>query len=287
VTLLAVGSSSSSRPGPWRPGLAQASEPGKPAYVEGVFPYLSVPTLESVFAPIAAQLAGPLHRQVRFTTTSSYEDFARRLGGAEYDIAYVQPFDYVRVAVPAGYLPVATGYEPICIAFYVPERSAIREAGDLRGKTVGLPPRLSAASLLAEVALKGIHLAPGEDVQLRYFSSHQSCLQQVSIGNVDACVSASDIVRMFEGLMNVRFRSVLKSPTIPGSVFVVHQRIGEAERELVRNTLIASALEGVPPHLKRLFKEGDLEHRGRYFRPVNDADYDVVRSYLKMLRAEP
>jgi phosphonate transport system substrate-binding protein len=286
VTLLAVGSSSG-RLCPWRPGLAQASEPGRPAYVEGVFPYLSVSTLESVFAPIAAELASPLERQVRFTTTSSYEDFARRLGEAEYDIAYVQPFDYVRVAVPAGYLPVATGYEPICIAFFVPERSEIREAGDLRGKTVGLPPRLSAASLLAEVTLKGVHLVAGGDVKLKYFSSHQSCLQQVSIGNVDACVSATDIVRMFEGQMKVRFRSVLKSPVIPGSVFVVHRRLGEAERELVRSTLVASVLQGVPSHLRRLFKEGDPEHGERYFRAVNDADYDVVRDYLKVLRAEP
>ena len=265
---------------------ASSADGAMASYTLGVFPYLSVPALESVFAPMAAELAAGVHREVRFTTTSTYEEFDQKLKDGEYDIAYVQPFDYVSFAVPAGYRPLATGYDRIHPAFFVPERSPIKEALDLRGKSVGMPPRRSAASYLGLMTLIDAGLTPGRDVKVIHFSSHQSCLQQAQIGNIEACVSAPDIVRMFRSQMNARFRTVLECPAIPGSLFVAHPRIPEKERELMLKTLLATHLDGVPVALRRLFKEAD-QPDGRYFQPVRESDYDEIRRYLKVLNAEP
>lgn len=266
--------------------LSRRTGADAPAYTLGVFPYLSATTLEDVYSPIAAELARSLGRPVRFATTSSYEAFAQKLRDGEYDIAFVQPFDYAGTASRAGYLPVAAAYHTIEAVFFVTDRSPIQSAAELRGRTIGLPPKPSAVSYLARMALLEKGLRPGVDVRLRHFSSHQSCLQQLLIGNVDSCVSAADIARIFESRMRTHLRFILKSPTIPAPLFVAHARLPGGERERIRETLVSTELAGIPPQLRHLFTRGG-ELKDRYFRAVPDSEYDKVRRYLQSLGPEP
>lgn len=266
---------------------ASAGEPPRTEYTLGVFPYLSAATLEDVFAPIASQLGRTIGRPVHLATTLNYDAFGVKLRAGEYEIAYVQPFDYVAYAAPAGYVPVAASRNVIRAAIFVRDDSPIREAMDLRGKTLGLPARKAAVTYLARQELLLLGLAPGRDLVLRHFNSHQSCLQQARIGNVDACGTAHEIVRMFERQMKTRFRAIRELPPIPPSVFVVRGDVPERERLAIRTTLVSGDLPGIPSEARDLFGGEVVQGRTRYFRDVDDREYDVIRAYLRRLGENP
>ena len=263
------------------PAVAEEPQPGpeKPEYNMGVFPFLSPTATESVFAPIAAELAKALDRPVHLHSSSTFEIFTERLRRQQYDIVHIHPFDYVKIAVKAGYLPLASRIEDLSAQIVVLHDSPLRSAKDLTGKTIGMAPKTSSLSYLTRIALKQAGFHEGTTVYLKYFSSHLSCLQQLHIGNISACATSDGAMRLFEAQANVKLRVLMQSPSIPHTLFVVHSRVPKADRDRIARTILSTSLSGVPTEMKELFVEKD----GKYFRPVTDADYDIVRKYIDLL----
>lgn len=150
---------------------------------------------------------------------------------------------------------------------------------------IGFPPKTATVSYLAKVALAQSGLKPGKDVTIRHFSTHQSCLQQLLIGDVDACACGEAILRVFKDQSKKEFRVILASPEIPQTLFVVHRRISAADQETIRKTLVNSQLSGVDPKLRKLFLP-DGEKPDAYFRPTQDKEFDIVRKYLKLIEKQ-
>ncbi len=259
---------------------------GKPAYRMGIFPFLSSLTLLDLFSPIAVELKQALGREVEFGSTSSFEKFVRNLQAGAYDIAFVHPWDYVQTASGVGYVPVATRNEPLYAVFVVRDDGPLKKPGDLKGKIVGLPPRMATVSHLAKVTLLQAGMKPARDVTLKYFSTHQSCLQQLQIGNVDTCASGAAILRVFLDETKSGFRVFIESPRIPQALFVVHSRVPRKDRDVIEEVLLSTSLDGVPLDKRDLFFGGKSED-GKYFRPIKDSDYDPVRRYIKILGDDP
>ena len=279
--LVLVMSVSTSPAGPAATG--EKTNPAKTEYILGVFPFLSPALTETVFAPVAAELGQALERPVYMRTASSFEIFMERLRRKEYEIAHVHPFDYVRIAVPAGYLPVATRNEKLSILFAVLDSSPVRSAVDLKGKTIGVASKLSTADYLARITLNQAGFRPGKDVTLKYFSDHQSCLQQLHIGTIGTCATTASMMRVFEAQTLVKLRVLMQSPKVPHTLFIVHSRVPQKDRDIIAKTILASALPNVPDKLK---KELFVVKDGTYFNPVTDADYNIVRTYLDRLEKE-
>jgi phosphonate transport system substrate-binding protein len=147
---------------------------------------------------------------------------------------------------------------------------------------LGLPPQTAAVSYLAKVALRESGLKPGKDVSLMYFKNHDSCMQTLLIGDIAACATGRSNMRLFVDRTGQPLRVILTSHEIPQTLFVVHQRVPAADRELIRKTLLATRLGGVDPKLRNLFMPSKDE-KGAYFRAVTDKDYDIVRHYLKIM----
>lgn len=261
-------------------GFAAENQQPPKEYVFGSFPFLATPTLEAMFAPIAAELAAALGRPVHFQSTSSFEKFSSNLEHHVYDIAHIQPFDYVRIAVKAGYIPLATRAEKLQGVFVVKADSPLKSPRDLRGKVIGFPPKTAAVSYLGKLALIRAGITLGTDARIQYFNTHQSCLQQLFIGSIDACACSPPAIRTFEAQSGRSVRAILSSPETPQALFVVHKRIPIAEREQIRKTVLETQLLGVEPTLRKVMAKKDAT-TGRYFVPVTDKDYNVVRRYLK------
>jgi phosphonate transport system substrate-binding protein len=262
---------------------AEAASPPSPAkeYSFGVFPFLAPSTLEGAFAPIAEELAVALNRPVHFQATASFAKFRENLEMQEYDIAHVQPFDYVTVAAPAGYLPLVVRAQTLSAVFVVTAEIFLKDARDLSGRKIGLPPQTAAVTYLAKVALQqeGIEL---DDVRFRYFSTHQACMQAALIGDVDSGAVGPTAFRLFEARSGRPFRVVLTSPEIKQTLFVVHERVAEADRELILRTLLETRLSGMEPGIRAHIFETNKTDKDVYFLPVTDQDYDIVRHYLEM-----
>jgi len=200
------------------------------SYHLGIFPYMAPRQTIKYYGPIVADMEHVLNRPVRLESQRSFTDFTHALALHTYDIALIQPFDYPEVVEKEGYIPLARLSVPLVTKFYVRVDSPYHSLQDLRGTTIAMPPAKAANSRMALRALHDNHLIPGRDVNIRYFNSHDSCLQQVWVGNASACTSAPPPVQVFEKRMQARLRSIFDSPPIPHVLFVADPRVPAMER---------------------------------------------------------
>lgn len=250
---------------------ASAEVPAVPPrpYVFGVFPYLTPLELENVFAPIAADFNRALRREVQFASKASYDAFAKNLlEDQAYDIAFVQPFDYVRAADHSNYLPLAARPEKLYALIVTTENSGIRTLDDLKGKRMSLPPQSAAISRLVRVFLKKNGIVPDKDVTFMYVRSHTSCLQHVLIGSTDACGTTPSAMYHLKNTALGSLRGVSETDAIPPPLFVVHSRVPESDRKRLLDAILAwpKSLDG-------------QEIRLSGFAPITDSDYDAVRKF--------
>jgi len=256
---------------------AHAAEDGTRPYLMGVFPHLSVARLEAIYAPLARELSQAIDHPVQFRTRSSFKAFNEELDSGTYDIALVQPFDYIRAHDVQGYLPLARRDEPLSAVIVVAAEAPYRNLSELRGTIIALPPEVAAVSRLARIALADAGLDPQRDVTLVHDRNHDGCLQRVMIGAASACGTTYGVVRFFQGKMKVLFRVIAESPAIPHILFCVHPRVPPRRRELIRTSLITLTDS---PAGRAIIAEGQLKP----FVPVTDAEYDVVRQYVARTR---
>jgi len=260
--------------------LTAASTPAaEQEYTLGVFPFIPTTSIEGIFAPLAGEISRAIGRPVKLRTNSSFEKFMEELRNRTYDIAFIQPFDYVDIARPGGYLPLVARNDRLSSQIVVKQDSPVKSLKDLKGKRLGMPPKVSAVSFMNRVAVKKAGLNPDSDVRMIYLASHQACLQQLMIGNVDACGVSPPGVRLVEQQMKTSFRLIHETPEIPSPLFVVKKELPASEREMIMKTLQASDLNGVKPELRAMFL-GDVK---KPFRTTTEREYDVIRGYLKLL----
>ncbi len=247
------------------------------AYVFGAFPHLSMGQLEKIYAPIGQNFGRALGREVVFRSKSNFEQFAAELKQRTYDIAFVQPFDYVVAHDEYGYLPLARRGETLAAQFMVRPDSPLKSIQQLRGKKIGLPPDTAAISHLVKLALARAGVRPDRDVKIRHFRTHDSCLQQLVIGSIDTCGSAPYPVRFFQSKWNVELRVLSETFVIPHSLFVVHKRVPIKEREILLRTILSwpQSEEG-----RALLGHGSLTP----FVVATDGEYDVVRDYHRQIK---
>jgi len=239
-------------------------------YQLGVFPFLPPRELENIFAPYAGAIGKALGKKVIFQSAKTYRDFMIRSDARNYDIIFVQPFDYIRLADKKGYLPLATRHDKLSALLVVKSNSNIKAIAGLEEKTIAMPPPVAAVSRLATSLLNEKGLIDGTNITITYHRSHASCLQQVLIGVASACASAAPPIRYYENKMKIKFNVISKTREIPHTLFAVHSRVPEAERKIILDTILSWD--------KTLLGRKMLE-RGRMkpFREIKDKDYDVVR----------
>jgi phosphonate transport system substrate-binding protein len=242
----------------------------KHEYVFGVFPHLPPRQIEKIYAPIAKEFSEILGKPVHLRSNSSYQNFMDNLDAGKFDIAFVQPFDYVRVADSLGYKSLATREESLATIFVVAKNSSLKSAADLKGKRIALPPKVAAVSRLTMEFLKKQKLVPGKDVTISYHRSHVSCLQQVIIKTADVCGTAAPALRFFKHKMKVDMDIIAKTKSIPHALYTTHPGLSEQEYRNLKSAILswANTKKG-----KILLKRGKLAG----YKYVKDEDYNIVR----------
>ncbi|MBI1424195.1 MAG: PhnD/SsuA/transferrin family substrate-binding protein [Gammaproteobacteria bacterium] len=207
-------------------------------YHLGIFPYMAPRQIIKYYGPIAADMEMALHRKVKLESQRSFSAFSQALSQHTYDIALIQPFDYPRAVDKDGYIPLARLSAPLVTQFYVRSDSPYHTLNDLRGTTLAMPPAKAANSRMALRALYDNQLIPGRDIEIRYFNSHDSCLQQVWVGNASACTTAAPPVKVFENRMQASLRPIYATPPIPHVLFVAEPRVPLDDRTRLQQLII-------------------------------------------------
>jgi len=232
--------------------------------------------LENIFAPMAASISDALGREIQFRSSLSYRNFMERSDSQIYDIAFVQPFDYIRLADKHDYVPLASRGEELAAVLVVKEDGPIKTIADLKGKRLALPPDVAAVSRLTKALLIENGINPEKDMEVRHMRSHVSCMQQVLVGLADVCGTAAPPIRFFEAKMKTKFNRLAKSRTIPHSLYIANKRLPVELRNKIRAAILGWSKneEGI-----MLLKRG----RMKPFVAVEDKDYDVIRDLVKLL----
>lgn len=239
-------------------------------YSLAVFPYFPPRELEKIYAPVAADLSNQIGRTIHFRTSSTYAKYLESVEKKRFELVFVQPFDYVRLADKLGYEPLATRKIPLSAIIVVKPESSADKMEDFRGKVIAMPPETAAVSYLMKNELRAAGLTPGKDVTVSHFRSHVSCMQQVLLGQADACATAKPAVRFFQAKMGVKLKPIIESQKIPNSLFAVHKRVPQEIKDKLLERILSweHTTKG-----KALLKNGKLKP----FKKIKDSDYDVVR----------
>jgi len=255
--------------------LGQAAAEDK-SYEFGVFPYLPVTKIHDLYGPMATDLEAKLGRPVQLSSRARYDTFGDELRKQVYDIAFIQPFDYVDAHDRYGYLPLARRPGQLVALIVVRDDSPLKSLRDLGGKTVANPPVDAAVSHLTSMALWGAGIHPDTGVRRDYGKNHLTCVQSVMIGAADACGVAEAALRRMEKqtATTTRLRILHRTVGIPHPLFVVHKRVPIKDRDALLKTIVewSKTEEG-----KAILTRGQFVP----FVPANDADYEVVRRYLR------
>ncbi len=266
-------------------GLAAAAAPmpGGPAaeerqdYVLGVFPYLPPARLERGFAPVARALGEAAGVRMRLRTRGSFASFREALADGRFDLVFIQPFDYVRVAAPAGYRPLARWDGRLRAVVVTRADSALHGLEGLRGRQVAMPPPAAAVSILGRDLLAARGLAGA--VRIVHLRNHFACLSQVAARRAAACVTAASALRVYRARYGAPLEVLSRSEGIPTSLYAAHRRVPQRLARAWQRTITAWHRT---PAGRRL-----LEGIGfRRFVPAQDAEYDAVRAIWRRVQEE-
>lgn len=246
----------------------------------GVFPYFPLRELEKIYAPIAADFSVQLGTNISFGSSSTFAKFREKADKQTFDIVFVQPFDYVRLADTYGYVPLASRGDKLEAVFVSKASSPLLSLQDLRDKKIALPPPVAAVSLLLKAYLQQQGFVDGKDVFFSHYKTHVSCMQQVLIGNADVCGTAQMAMQFFSKKMQVKMKVIAQTASIPHALFAAHPSVSEEQRKILIKTILS---------WKDTEAGRKLLGRGR-FRPfveISDKEYDVVREFSKNLNRQP
>ena len=247
-------------------------------YRFGVFPYLPALTIDEIFGPLAARFARDLAHPVQLRTKSTFELFAKQLAAESYDIVLVHPFFYVDAADRYNYVPLARVDDELVAAVLVRAERPWDDWQDLAGRTLALPPALSAVSELVQAALQARGLAPGVDVTLRHYASKLSCLHAAVLGDADGCAVPGFIPAQLEEVAEMNLRVMAETPPIRHFVLAAHRRVAPAQRaRLLRSLLDLPGSDAGRAILAATAWPG--------FVAAQDQEYDAVRRYRAQRRS--
>jgi len=230
----------------------------------GIVPQQSAVKLLKAWGPLIKYLSTKTGRPIRFATAPTIGEFEKRCAAGEYDIAYMNPYHYVRFSKDPGYRVLAhQSHKQLTGIFVVRKDSDLSSLTDLEGATLHFPsPNAFAATLLTQAMLKrnGIRFTP------HYAGSHDSVYLNVARGLAE---SGGGVVRTFQvqpDVLRAQLRILAKTKGYTPHAFAVHPRV---DKKLAAS--ITRALLGLPPELRKNLK----------FKPLKaavDADYDDVRA---------
>ena len=241
-------------------------------YRFGVFPYLPALTIDEIFGPLAARFARDLEQPVQLRTKSTFELFAKELAAESYDIVLVHPFFYVDAADDYNYLPLARVDDDLIAVVLARADGPWDDWQGLAGRTLALPPALSAVSELVQAALRARGLAPGVDVTLRHYASKLSCLHAAVLGDADGCAVPGFIASQLEEVAEMNLRVMAETPPIRHFVLAAHERVAPAQRA----KLLRSLLDLPGSDDGRAILAATAWPR---FVVAQDHEYDAVRRY--------
>ena len=243
-------------------------------YTFGVFPYLTSDHMYEIYSPLNDRLNEALQSNSKFTTESSHRKFIHKLNNEVYDFALIPPFWYPVAVDKKNYIALLKMKEPFSALVVTLDESAIHSIKDLKGKLVATPPVFAPVVSLAISEMVKHGMVPSIDFKLQANETADACLRKVIEAKASACITPPYVPLFMEKHMQVKFRTVLTSSSIPSVSLVVHSRVADSDREKIKNVFEELAQTDKGRSILEI-----IQTKG--FIPINDAEFDIVRHLLE------
>lgn len=246
------------------------------SYKFGVFPHMPLKKLHEVYSPIAMDLEEHVDKHIVLMTKPYYKLYKAELNEGYYDIAFIQPFDYIEAHDKQGYIPIAGRAEDLSAIMVVLKASTYETITDIQDKVIASAPAEAAVTKMMLVDLSKKGHRPLDDFTISYSKNHFVCLQKVVDGEAVACITASRAVKYFNQEKGLdTFRVIYTTQKLPHALFVVHPRVPQEIREKFQKRILLWDKE---EKTRAMLQKGMLMN----FKQATDADYDRIREFTKV-----
>ena len=212
---------------------------GETVYTMGVFPHLPKHKLYETYLPVVKNFQSVLGVKFVLKTRPSFEAYENALKNEEFDIALIQPFDFLDAYDNHGYLPVARRADPLTSILVVKKSSVFNSLADLQGKKIANPAKSAAVTRLTDRLMIKAGFHPQKDFERIYKKNHFSCMQTVLINKADACGTSLRAMYHYEDKqLKDRLKVIAESDAIPHVLYVVHKRVPEQQRMSLKESIL-------------------------------------------------
>lgn len=179
---------------PYQPSFSSQSLDGaRKTYNFGVMPLHNPKLMLERYRPILAYLNSNIEGvNFTFETARNYEEFEKKLYGADYAFALANPYHVVQ-AVQHGYHVFGKmGDDDYFRGLLLVRRdSGIHEIADLKGKKVSYTAKNAlAATMMPQYYLQTRGLDVNQDIENLYVGSQESSIMNLYLGNVSAAAAS-------------------------------------------------------------------------------------------------
>ncbi len=242
----------------------------------GVFPHMPLMKLHEVYDTVGIDLQEQIGKPVILMTKPYYRQYKDELNRGLYELAFIQPLDYVQAHKLQGYIPIARRSKDLKAIMVVLKASNYDNVSDVTDKIIASAPAEAAVTQMMLTSMKKEGHRVLDEFTISYSKNHFVCLQKVVDGEAAACITAERAMSFFNQEKKIdSFKVIYETKPLPHALFVVHPRVPKETREVIQKRILnwGSDSKG-----RLMLKKGRLLN----FIKATDSDYDVVREFMDM-----
>jgi phosphonate transport system substrate-binding protein len=217
-------------------GAETVASPGsnERVYTFGVVPQFEQRKLYTIWNPIVTELSRRTGLKFKLVTTLTIEDFEKEFVISGFDFVYMNPYHVLK---SRDYLPLVADNAPLRGILVVRRDASIQSLKELEGKEVAFPsPNALGASLMMRADLERLHYVK---VKPLYVKTHSSVYLHVVKGLTAAGGGVEKSLAEQDPAIRNALRVMYTTRSLTSHPVAAHERVGAADREKVRQALLA------------------------------------------------
>jgi len=206
--------------------------------VFGIFPNLTAKQIVETYRPLAEALGKSLQRRVVIYTARDFTTFAERTRRGEYDIVLTAPHLAWLASQDPGYRPLLKYTQPVRGLLMVKTDPPIDTPEALRGRTIATADSIALVVLAIQAELGTRGLRHSIDYQTTDSGTHLNAVMQLINGRTDAALLGRHPYNLMPPELRRQLRVVVETAPLSSLMYLTHPRLGDAEAQAVRKTLL-------------------------------------------------
>lgn len=197
----------------------------------GVVPQEDLAELAERWGPLLHRLSVQAGVRLELRSANDNALYERALTERRYDLAYLNPEQYARVARGRGYEAFARDDQSLVGILVVRKDSPVRRLADLQGNVIAVPSREAyAARILVTGELRRHRIS----VQEEFVGHHMAVYRHVVAGRSMAGGGVKRTFLLADPTVRDELRILWSSAPVPSHPFVIHRSVDGAVRERLR-----------------------------------------------------